>query len=109
MPAKNESEPLANSRREPAKTPEDRVQQMIGYADSLAEKQLLNGSASSQVITHYLKQGTTRELLELEKIRQENILLHKKQEQMDSQARAEEMMVEVLKAIKLYAGVDDDD
>lgn len=109
MPARKEPEPTRSTRREPAKTPEDREQQMISLADALAEKQLMDGTASSQLITHYLKQGTQRERLEQEKIRRENILLESKQIQMESQIRAEEMMAEVLKAMKLYAGADEDD
>ena len=48
----------------PALTPEARENQMIALAVDLAEKQLLEGTASSQVITHYLKLGTTKEKLE---------------------------------------------
>ena len=37
----------------PALTPEARENQMIALAVDLAEKQLLEGTASSQVITHH--------------------------------------------------------
>ena len=44
----------------PALTPEARENQMISLAVDLAEKQLMEGTASSQVITHYLKLGSTK-------------------------------------------------
>lgn len=111
MPAKKEEEPEKKNtgRRQPAKNPADRMQQMAGYADALAEKQLLAGTASSQIQLHYLKQVTVREQIELEKLKQENILLVQKQELMASQTRAEDMMADVFSAMKRYAGVDDDD
>lgn len=56
-------------RRPPARNPEQREQQMIGYAVDLAEEQLRNGTASSQVIVHYLKLATMREKMELEMMR----------------------------------------
>lgn len=109
MPARNEPKPTRSTRREPAKTPEDREQQMISLADALAEKQLMEGTASAQVITHYLKLGTSRERLEQERLRNENLLLEQKQQILASQAKAEEMMSEVLHAMKRYAGADDEE
>lgn len=109
MAPRKEPEQTRTSRRQPATTPEDREQQMISLADTLAEKQLMAGTASSQVITHYLKLGTTRERLEQEKIKRENLLMQAKQDQMESQLKAEELVGEVLKVMKLYAGVDEDD
>ncbi len=112
MPAKEEKpegEKKNTTRRQPAKNPLDRIQQMGSYADALAEKQLLDGTASSQIQLFYLKQVSQREELELEKIKQENLLLVQKQELMASQTRAEDMMAEVFSAMKRYAGVDDED
>ena len=107
MSARSDGEPTRSIEREPAKTPYDREQQMISLADAAAEKQLKDGTASSQVIIHYLKLGTSRERLEQEKLRRENILLEQKQEILAGQVRAEEMMAEVLAAMKLYAGADE--
>lgn len=109
MPPKKETEKdSAAPRRQPADTPQDREQQMINYADELAEKQLLAGTASSQVITHYLKLGTSRERLEQEKIANENLRLRAQIAQLESQTRAEELMADVLEKMKIYAGVDED-
>lgn len=59
------------SRRAPAKTPEEREHQLIDAAMDLAEKQIKNNTASAQVITHFLKLGTARDLLERERMRAE--------------------------------------
>lgn len=107
MSAKENKESPDTQRRMPASTPEGREQQMISLADDLAERQLREGTASSQVITHFLKLGTSRERLEQERLRNENLLLEQKQQYMASQAKAEEMMAEVLSAMKRYAGADD--
>lgn len=108
MPSKKQ-EPKDTSRREPAKSAADREQQMIEYADRLAEQQLIAGTASSQVMTHYLKLGTSREKLEQEKIRNENLRLQAQIAQLESQQRAEDMMKELLDTMKIYAGVDEDE
>jgi len=82
---------------------------MANYADQLAEKQLRDGTASSQVITHYLKATTERERLERERLAYENLKLQAQIAEIESKQNTEQMMAEVLKAIRLYAGVDDDD
>ena len=78
MPRKKALERSLSPKRPPAKTPEGREQQMISLAVDLAEEQLRNGTASSQVIVHYLKLASTREKLEQEKIRHENAMLEAK-------------------------------
>lgn len=97
----------------PALTPDNREKQMISLAVDLAEQQLKDGSASSQVINHYLKLGSSRERLEKEKIESENKVLKAKAEQLESQARVEELYKEALSAMRNYAGQgsrnDDDD
>lgn len=91
-------------RRRPATTPEARENQLISLAIDLAEKQLSNGTASSQVITHYLKLGSSREQLEQEKLRSENKLNHTKIENMESQQRVEALYSGALMAMKSYSG-----
>jgi hypothetical protein len=92
------------SRRRPATTPEAKELQMIASAVDLAEKQLLNGSASAQVLTHYLKLGSSRERLEQERISYENDLLIAKKEAMASAARVEELYGAAIDAMRAYAG-----
>ena len=74
----------------PALTPEARENQMIALAVDLAEKQLLEGTASSQVITHYLKLGTTKEKLEREILEKQKALIEAKTENLESAKRIEE-------------------
>ena len=90
--------------RNPAFTPEGRENQLIAQAVDLAEKQLLDGTASAQVISHYLKLGSTREQLEQERLRKENELLTARVEQLASQTRMEELYSEALNAMRTYAG-----
>ena len=66
-PSRKDASP-SKPRRPPATTPEARENQMVSLAIDLAEKQLAEGTASSQVITHYLKLATSREQLEKEKL-----------------------------------------
>ena len=97
------------SKRNPAAEPEDRENQLISLATRLAEKQLREGTASAQVITHYLKLGSTKEKLEKEKLMEENKLLRAKTEALQTAKKAEEAYVDVLKAMRRYSGNDSDD
>lgn len=90
--------------RPPAKTPEGRENQLINLAIDLAEKQLANGTASAQVQTHFLRLGTVRAKLELEKIQQENLLLAAKTEALESAKHIEQLYAEALKAMRSYQG-----
>lgn len=97
---------MAKSRR-PAMTPDARENQMINLAVDLAEKQLEEGTASSQVITHFLKLGSSKERLEREKLEEENKLLRAKTENLQSQKRVEELYAEALAAMRRYSGQGD--
>lgn len=93
----------------PALTPEARENQMIALAVDLAEKQLMEGTASSQVITHFLKLATSRERLEREKLEKENELLRAKTEAIESAKRVEELYSDALRAMKSYRGEENDE
>ena len=90
--------------RAPAKTLEARENQLISLAVDLAEKQLSEGSASAQVITHYLKLGTTMEILEKEKLKHEVELLQAKTEALQSTKKIEELYLNALNAMHRYSG-----
>lgn len=90
--------------RRPALTPEAREQQMISYAVDLAEQQLIDGTASSQVITHYLKLATVKERLERERLEHENELLKAKTEALQSAKRVEELYADAITAMRKYSG-----
>lgn len=91
-------------RGRPAFTPEGRESQLTSLAFDLAEKQLAQGTASAQVITHFLKLGSTREKLEQERLQRENLLLSAKVDQMASTRRIEELYETALNAMRTYAG-----
>lgn len=84
----------------------------MSAAMNLAEEQILNGTASSQVITHFLKLGSTPAKLEKEKLEGELELLRAKVKQLESQAHSEELYANAIKAFQRYsgnAGGDEDD
>ena len=88
----------------PATTPEARENQMIALAVDLAEKQLIGGTASSQVITHYLKLATTKEKIEREILEKQKELIVAKTENLQSAKRIEELYSNALKAMQNYSG-----
>ena len=98
------SKPPTKRRGRPALTPEGRENQLISLAVDLAEQQLIDGTASSQVITHYLKLGSTKERLEMEKLKKENELLLAKANALKSSKHAEELYENALNALRIYAG-----
>lgn len=100
-------EPVKKSR--PALTAEGREKQMISLAIDCAEKQLREGTASSQVITHYLKLASTKNLLEMEKLKKENELLKAKTEAIKSAKSQEELYAKAIAAIRRYSGAGEED
>lgn len=90
--------------RRPATTPEGREQQLVALAYDRAEQQILDGTASAQVLTHFLKAGSVRDSLEREKLQRENLLLSAKVDQMASAQRIEELYAQALDAMRTYQG-----
>lgn len=88
----------------PALTPEARENQLISIAYDLVEKRLLEGTASSQETTHFLKLGSTKERKEKEKLQEEITLLKAKTENLKSVKRTEELMEEAIRAMRMYSG-----
>jgi hypothetical protein len=95
---------LPATQRAPARTSDDRENQLISLAYDLAEKQIRAGTASSQVITQFLKLGSSRERAEQEKIMNENALLATKKELMESQKAVEALYADALNAMRAYSG-----
>ena len=77
---------------------------MISAAIDLAEKQLLDGTASSQVITHFLKLGSTTAALEKKMLEKQTELVTAKTESVQSGKRVEELYQNALNAMKTYSG-----
>lgn len=95
----------------PGLTPESREDQLVALAIDLAEKQLLEGTASSQVISHFLKIGSTKERIEKEILEEQKEMIKAKTEALKSEKRVEELYKEALDAMRRYSGqsIEDDD
>lgn len=100
--AEGSSKPRRRSR--PALTPESRENQLISLAVDLAEQQLRDGTASSQVITHYLKLGSTKERIEKEILQEQKKLISAKTESLQSAKRIEELYAKAMDAMRGYSG-----
>ena len=80
-------------------TPEDREQYLINLSLDAAEKQLREGTASSQVITHFLKQ---------EKIKEETKQTRAKIDSLEASAKSEERYAAAIEAMRRYQGIEDE-
>jgi hypothetical protein len=96
----------ANRRRAPARTPEAREDELAAFAYDLAEEQIRSGTASSQVITHFLKAGSRRERMEQMRMTHEIELMEVKKTQLEGQARLEELFGEAISAMRSYQGIE---
>jgi hypothetical protein len=100
------------AQRRPATSPEGRENQIVNLTMDLAERQIRDGTASSQVMTHFLKLASPRERLEREKLAAENEVLRAKVEQLQSAKNVEELYSAALNAMRQYSGqdpIDDED
>ena len=88
----------------PALTPEARENQLIYLATELAEQQLRDGTASSQVITHYLKLGSSKEKIEKEILEKQKELITARTESLQSAKHIEELYANAINAMKSYSG-----
>ncbi len=88
----------------PALSPEARENQLISLAVDLVEQQLRDGTASSQVITHYLKLGSTKERIEKEILEKQKELIEAKTQSLQSAQRIEELYTNALDAMRKYGG-----
>ena len=93
----------------PALTPEARENQLISLAVDLAEKQLQEGTAASQVITHYLKLGSTKERIEREILEKQKELITARTESLQSAKKVEELYENAINAMRNYSGQGDPD
>src|SRR4051794_3366432 len=102
--ARANSELNGHRRRSPARTPEAREDELAAAAYDLAEEQIQSGTASSQVITHFLKAGSRRERMEQKRMEYEIELMQVKKEQLEGQKRGEELYLSAHKAMRVYSG-----
>lgn len=99
----------APKRGRPAISPEARENQMIALSMDLVEQRLRDGTASSQETVHFLKLGSSKAVLERDKLIEENKLLRAKTEQIHSMKNQEELLEKALRAFTVYKGQGDAD
>lgn len=102
--AKVKSSSGSTQKMRPALSPEAREKQMMSLAMDAAEQQLRDGTASSQVICHFLKLASSKEKLEKERLEEENKLLRAKAEAIKSAETSEELYRNAIKAFSRYSG-----
>ena len=106
---KNSNSSTSNKKIRPALSPEARENQLISLAIDLVEQRLLDGTASSQETTHFLKLATSKAKLENKLLEAQTEMAIAKKEALQSQKRSEELFTEAIKAFKNYSGQDDED
>ena len=95
---------MAKKKMRPATSPELRENQLVSLAIDLAEKQLLDGTATSQVITHFLKIGSTKEVIEKQILEKQKDLLEAKTEAIKANRNMVELYEDAMNAMKIYKG-----
>lgn len=106
------AEQSKRSRHPPARTIEERQNELISMAYDLVEERIRDGTATSQEVTHFLKLGSTRERLEQEKLRNENAMISAKTKAIESERDMGELYEKAIAAFKMYSGeggYDDED
>lgn len=88
----------------PALTPEARENQLISLAIDLVEQRLLDGTASSQETTHFLKLATNKAKLERERFELENELIRAKTQALKDQADMKVLYADAIAAMRRYSG-----
>ena len=109
MPKKSPEPKPVSGEYQLALTPEARESQLISAAERLAYQQIMEGTASSQLLVHYLKLGSSREKKEQELLAKKVELSQAKTKEIESNAHMEQMMGEALNALKAYRGAVFDD
>ena len=102
MKERKNTDKIIDSSFPPALTPEGRENQLISMAIDRAEEQLRNGTASAQVICHFLKLGSTKERIEREILEKQKDLIIAKTENLNSEARLEKLITDATEAFKRY-------
>lgn len=106
MASREHDEHRAPRRRTPARTPEEHESILVSKSLKLIERQIDDGTASSQILALYAKLGSSREALEQERLRNENAVLKKKVETMEAAIDIKHLMEEAMDVFKIYSGDD---
>ncbi len=106
MPRKRRPQEPLNSTpsSRPAMTPEARENQLISMAYDLAERRIMEGTASDTMLTHFLKMGSTKERVEKEILERQKDLVTAKTEALQSARRVEELYGQAIEAMRRYSG-----
>lgn len=99
----------SNRKIRPALTPEARENQLISLAMDLVEQRILDGTASSQETTHFLKLASSKAKLEKQLLEAQAEMAMAKKEALDAQRRSDEDLKEVIRAFRQYSGQSEDD
>lgn len=91
-------------KNERATTPEGREAQLIAAAVELAEKRIRDGTASNQLLIHFLKRADPKEKIEKEILERQKDLIVAKTENLESQKRTEELYQKAIDAMRIYNG-----
>lgn len=97
-------QPVSRQPMRPALTPEARENQLISLAIDLVEQRLIDGTASSQETTHFLKLASKRAKLEAERQELENELIRAKTQALRDQADMKALYADAIAAMRRYSG-----
>ncbi len=107
MPKLSSNSSKSTKKMRPALSPEARENQMIALAMDLAEQQLRDGTASSQLITEFVKRGSVKAREEIEKLKRENKVLEAKAKAIESAEEVKVLYENAIKAFRNYNGQGD--
>ena len=102
MASPHKDEKAEKPRRQPARTPEQQESYLVSLALDHVERQLIDGTLSSQVLTHILKLGSEKEKLERQKLSGEVVLLDAKAESYTAAKSQGELYENTIKAMREY-------
>lgn len=98
------TQPTQKPRVRPALTPEARENQLISLAVDLVEQRLLDGTASAQETTHFLKLASRKNKLEAERMALENELIKAKTKAINDAADMKALYADAIAAMRRYSG-----
>lgn len=111
MPKTSDTKKRSSQRA--AMSPEAYENHLINMAYKAVEKRIESGEATAAELVHFLRQGSIREQLELEKMKKENKLLEAKTESIATQKETKKLYEDAISAFRRYSGIpameDDED
>lgn len=96
-------------RKKPARTPKQRENQIINLVMDVVEQKIIDGTASSQILCHFLKLATEKERLENDKLRGELELAKARVRQIDMQEDLKSLYEGAVSAMRGYRSTNEND